>query len=138
MQRASGFYAGKGSGIKVRATHTEQSFSFADAVRVNRMRVKREAVYQRIPAVVPPFMAVLWIWLIRHCKYDPSAWYLSAKQIEDGLCDAGVIGSDRFGVYATGGRCCQTTEEGRAVLLGRDLLDTGRPGALVEITDGAP
>jgi hypothetical protein len=46
-----------------------------------------------------------------HHPLDPSAWYLPGKAAEDGLGDAKVLGSDRFGVVGTCGMVAHSEEE---------------------------
>jgi hypothetical protein len=72
--------------------------------------------------------------LLGHERLDPSAWYLSAKWIEDGLVDAGLVRSDRFDVYSTAGRVVPASEADA------ERAKRGTPGLkgmLVEI-EGAP
>lgn len=72
-------------------------------------------------------------------RFDPSAWYLSAKAVEDGLVDAGVLASDRYNVWGTSGRCLPGGEHARLGLEGFGVKVVGDPaGMLVSITEVGP
>jgi hypothetical protein len=75
------------------------------------------------------------VWLgfamIGHRKMDPAAWYLPAKAIEDGLTDAGFLGSDRFDVLGTMGTVCKTEEEEAQLLAFAGCTGAGVRGVLV-------
>jgi hypothetical protein len=58
-----------------------------------------------------------------HHPLDPSAWYLPGKAAEDGLQDAALLGSDRFGVLGTCGMVAHSNEESNRVW----AWATGRP-----------
>ena len=76
--------------------------------------------------------------MVLHCKYDPGAWALVGKWIEDGLADAKVLPSDRRNVYATGGRVLQTPEDGNALFASIGDGPPLKAGVLVELREEAP
>lgn len=105
-------------------------------------RTVRHAVAVQARASLDPvaegWRAVIWIYLLEHCRMDADGWTIAGKWIVDGLADAGIVRSDRKDVYSVGGRAFGTKEEGKAFVGARDGLKwTGRPGALVELTAGA-
>lgn len=107
---------------------------YAVVARGWRLAAAMEARRRKLGPFPADGRVSLAFWLVRHHRFDPSAWTMAAKWIEDGLTDAKVLASDRRNVYQVAGRVCQTEEESAAVLRRRaaTVLDTGRPGMLVE------
>ena len=72
-----------------------------------------------------------------HHKHDRDAWYLLGKAALDGLVDAGVFTSDRFGVESTHGWVLRnSTEEANARCALDDVVPEGRPGLAIELRWG--
>lgn len=134
VQRATGFYVGHGKATG-RGRETG-AYSYNTEVKSAEVRVWAAVRRQGIDTVPGDAQASLWIWLLKHCKYDPSAWTLASKWVEDALVRVGVLASDRRNVYAVGGRCCQSDAEGKSVLGWRGLAAYERKaGMLVEIAE---
>lgn len=133
LQRASGYYAGV-----ARATRSRAREAFGFRLENGRIReaVALHARAARLAPVSGP--AVLCFGLVPTKRtHDPSAWYLAAKAAEDGLVDAGVLGSDRHDVLATAGRCLRDPEELREPFNYCGLpWPRGCPGLFIEIRDG--
>ena len=117
-----------------RARWRETPGGYTEAARWVRLVTKVAARRARLEPVPAALRVVIWFWMLGHYRFDSSAWYLPAKWIEDGLVDAGVLPSDRKNVYATGGRCLQTPEEGHHRFEWWD----GKPGVVVELRPEGP
>jgi hypothetical protein len=106
LTRASGFYAGnrRQTGARKRPNELEVN----DLTAKIRGDVKLRARAARLVPVVEA--APLLFVHFGSGRRDPSSWYLSAKAVEDGLTDAGVLPSDRFSVTCTGGWCVKASD----------------------------
>lgn len=98
VQRATGFYEGVN---RVRGGKPPK-VTFGKIVKAIRDQTNMTARARRLGPLGHP-VRLIFVHL-GSGRRDPSSWYLAAKAIEDGLVDAGVIGSDRFGVVYTAGR----------------------------------
>jgi hypothetical protein len=106
LTRASGYYAGRRSLTRERPRKNEAGAEVVIA------RIRADAhMRARAVRLVPPSAPVSLLFVhLGSGRRDPSSWYLSAKAIEDGLVDAGVLGSDRFDVVGTAGRCAKASD----------------------------
>jgi hypothetical protein len=135
MARADGWYACEGKYRRKRGQRgsgRKPAVSYADRVRGIRDAANMHA---RAARLAPVHLCDLHFALIGQDKYDPSAWYLAAKAIEDGLADAGVFDSDRFGVRNLSGRCIRGAAEAVALLEGAALRVRSVVGMLVTLTE---
>lgn len=115
--RAAGFYQGRSRlGKRLRAGAWD---AFAVETSAIRLATKVAAV-REFGALVSPLAprVSLDFTVFGHRKHDPDAWYLLGKAVTDGLRDAGVLASDRFGVFRTSGRVLQNEFEEVAEVLG--------------------
>lgn len=132
--RSSGFYDGVARAMRERRKPAR--FGYAQEVRRLREHTAAQALAAGFgwePLTRP---VGLWFGLLGSGRLDPSAWYLAAKAAEDGLCDAGVIRSDRSDVLWTGGRCFKSRAEGRAAIERHGYQDTRDGGLLIELCEG--
>lgn len=107
--RAAGFYAGRHmtKGMRVRASPGSNVFT----THQQAVRLAVKAAAARGAPIATGMTWDLTFYVFCHRKHDPSAWYLLGKAAEDGLVDAGVLGSDRFQVGTTSGRVLQSAAE---------------------------
>jgi hypothetical protein len=106
---------------------------FSAETQAIRLAVKAHAKgIDMFQGVLPVDVA---LWVVGHRKFDPDAWYLLGKATVDGLVDAGVLGSDRFGVGVVSGRVIQTEAEERWI---RDYLDEVMGDSETEANPGPP
>ena len=129
LSRGSGYASGFAAAIRERPGPS--------AYTAELRRVREHANMRARSLRIPPFaLARLYFTLLGSGKHDPSAWYLSAKAVEDGLVDAGVIPSDRHNVYDTAGRCVRTRDEMRGALERAGVVaGVNVMGMLVELTE---
>jgi len=133
LQRAAGYHAGmrhSARGLqRARAAGPAQSY----AIEARRIRTYAATLARKH---LEPLPADRWVrlafYLLGHPRYDASAWYLPAKHVEDGLADAGVIGSDRHDVHSTEGRCVRSAEEAK-ILIARAGGTVVQSGMIVEV-----
>jgi hypothetical protein len=111
LTRASGFYAGRGSVTGERGRRNTAG------VEPILARMRNDAHLSARAARLVPVTSPVTLWFVHmgesprgKTRRDPSSWYLSAKAVEDGLTDAGVLPSDRFFVTATAGACKPATD----------------------------
>jgi hypothetical protein len=134
MLRAEGYYEGRGYGRKGGAPKPPES-SYSKAAREIRDAANMHARAARLRAL--PLVSLRFE-LLGCARFDPSAWTLPAKSIEDGLVDARVIISDRFNVFDVSGRCVRGGDGGRGLIERARVLP--RPpecpvGMLVTLTE---
>jgi len=138
LARASGYYQGTQVAERRRPRRNEQD------VNVTLANIRGDTKMRALGARLRPCPADVRVPLLfvhlGSGRRDPSSWYLSAKAIEDGLVDAGVLGSDRFNVAMTAGFCVKATDQRwRDEIERRCHLDTGGVSGmfvLVGVPDG--
>ena len=136
-QRADGWYA-RDRADRPRGQRRAPAQSAAQDIRRIRDAANMHARSARLRPVIRAHLRFL---LIGRSKYDPSAWTLAAKPIEDGLVDAKVLGSDRFNVWEIGGRCTRGEVDALFELARAGVVWNQRRapvGMLVRITDLGP
>lgn len=86
-----------------------------------------------LPCMHPAEVAFI---VFGHRKHDPDAWYLLAKAAMDGLVDAGVFASDRFGVLTTSGAVLRdaAAEDSAAERL-EWKVPLGQPGVAIVVQE---
>lgn len=134
-QRASGFYAGAGQarGLDPRERPPLTSYSH----EVSRIRTWTFAHAKRnvVRAELPRLARLKFIMLGRG-RYDPSAWYLSAKAVEDGLIDARLLASDRSDVLETAGRSVTDEETARLLAEAFNVPRRARERGMIVVIEG--
>lgn len=104
--RAAGVYAGRSRSGRPRGSDWDH---FATETAAIRLAVKQRV--RSFQTIAPQHMCVVNVDVLGHGKHDPDAWYLLAKAAVDGLCDAGVILSDRRQIWSVLGRVMQRPDE---------------------------
>lgn len=106
LQRATGFLEGAAKEQRTRVRKHAVTFPKVVAQIRNDTHMRARACrLQPVEGRVPLFFVHM-----GSGRRDPSSWYLSAKAVEDGLVDAGVLRSDRFNVLCTAGRSVAATD----------------------------
>lgn len=100
LQRASGYYDGRAAALPAERRKPAKR-TFNTAIRAMRDATILAARARKLVKVTEP--VVLVFVHFGSGRRDASSWYLIGKAVEDGLVEAGVLGSDRFDVYATAG-----------------------------------
>jgi hypothetical protein len=103
LARGSGYFHGFRAAMKENGRwrdlrHGGEGDRYAAAARAVRERVALAARAVALDPLAPGAHARLRFAVHGHARWDVAGAYLAAKWAEDGLCDAGVLRSDRFDV----------------------------------------